>query len=193
MEVTSFSLLDRLREQPDDESWQRLVDLYTPLIHGWLRRHAPPVSDRDDLVQEVMSVVVRRLPTSSTTAGSAPSAPGCAPSRSTACATTGRPASTARRDRRERLPRGARSARRPGEPAQPAWDREHDEHVGRRLLELIEPLFAPTTWQAFRGVTLEGRSPEDVAQALASRRMPCSSPSRASWPRLRQEARGLVD
>src|SRR5260370_35769625 len=62
MSETSASLLDRLREQPDAASWQRLVDLYTPLIRGWLRRHALPQQETDDVVQEVLAVVVRRLP-----------------------------------------------------------------------------------------------------------------------------------
>src|SRR5262245_20356795 len=62
MAETSLSLLDRLRSQPDTESWRRLVDLYTPLIHAWLRRHAVSSADADDLTQDVMAVVVRELP-----------------------------------------------------------------------------------------------------------------------------------
>src|SRR5713101_8172459 len=62
MSDTSFSLLNRLRLQPDAESWRRLVDLYTPLIQGWLRQQAVPAADADDLTQEVMTVVVRELP-----------------------------------------------------------------------------------------------------------------------------------
>jgi RNA polymerase sigma-70 factor (ECF subfamily) len=62
MSETSTSLLDRLRLQPDQQAWQRLVELYTPLIRGWLRRHALLDQDADDVVQEVLSVVVRRLP-----------------------------------------------------------------------------------------------------------------------------------
>ena len=62
MAETSFSLLHRLRTQPDTDSWRRLVDLYTPLIQGWLRRHAVSSADADDLTQDVMSVVVRELP-----------------------------------------------------------------------------------------------------------------------------------
>jgi DNA-directed RNA polymerase specialized sigma24 family protein len=56
MADTSFSLLNRLRLQPDAESWQRLVDLYTPLIQGWLRQHSVPAADAEDLTQEVMTV-----------------------------------------------------------------------------------------------------------------------------------------
>src|SRR6266849_3626698 len=62
MAETSLGLLNRLRSTPDAESWRRLVDLYTPLIQGWLRRLAVPPSDADDLTQEVMTVLVRELP-----------------------------------------------------------------------------------------------------------------------------------
>src|SRR5262249_30683588 len=62
MSETSFSLLNRLRSQPDAESWRRLVELYTPLIQSWLRRHDVPAADADDLTQDVMAVVVRELP-----------------------------------------------------------------------------------------------------------------------------------
>ena len=40
----------------------RLVGLYTPLMQGWLRRASLPPSDVDDLVQEVLAVVVRKVP-----------------------------------------------------------------------------------------------------------------------------------
>src|SRR5205807_3625044 len=62
MSETSLSLLNRLRLQPDAESWRRLVDLYSPLIQGWLRRQGVAPADADDLTQEVMTVVVRELP-----------------------------------------------------------------------------------------------------------------------------------
>src|SRR5262245_6448396 len=58
---TSASLLDRLRLQ-SDEAWQELYKLYQPLIHHWLLRDLTLRDEADDLVQEVMSVVVRELP-----------------------------------------------------------------------------------------------------------------------------------
>ena len=65
MADTSTSLLDRIRLHPDGPSWKRLVDLYTPLIQGWLRRFGGPVQSHDleDLVQDVLGEVVRGLPT----------------------------------------------------------------------------------------------------------------------------------
>ncbi len=73
------------------------------------------------------------------------------------------------------------------------WDEEHDRHVLRRLLELVEAEFTPSTWQAFRRVALEGKDEEAVAAELglsvhavfvAKSRVLC---------RLRREAEGLID
>jgi DNA-directed RNA polymerase specialized sigma24 family protein len=66
MTVTSASLLervklDRVKSEAQSPAWQRLVEIYEPLIRGWLRRHNLADSDADDLVQEVMTIVVRRL------------------------------------------------------------------------------------------------------------------------------------
>ncbi len=62
MSETSTSLLDRLRRSPDEEAWRQLTELYTPLIRGWLRRYALLDQDADDVVQDVLAGVVRRLP-----------------------------------------------------------------------------------------------------------------------------------
>src|SRR5262245_33214981 len=62
MPETSFSLLERLRSQPDDDCWQQLLELYTPLVRSWLRRHGLADADAEDLVQEVLAMVVRELP-----------------------------------------------------------------------------------------------------------------------------------
>ena len=59
---TSPSLLDRLSRRPDDADWRRLVTLYTPVLHAWLRPHGLQASDLDDLTQEALGVVVRELP-----------------------------------------------------------------------------------------------------------------------------------
>src|SRR5437660_12901871 len=61
MAETSVSLLERLSLSPDDGSWKRFVDLYAPLIRGWLRPYSVKEEDAEDLAQEVMAVVVREL------------------------------------------------------------------------------------------------------------------------------------
>src|SRR5215470_6627652 len=59
---TSASLLQRVRERNDAAGWERLVQLYTPLIRTWVGRHVPQSGDVDDVVQQVFAVVVARLP-----------------------------------------------------------------------------------------------------------------------------------
>jgi DNA-directed RNA polymerase specialized sigma24 family protein len=61
MNETSLSLLDRARNDPHDGSWQRLADLYTPLVRGWLARMGVPSADADDLLHETLLTVTREL------------------------------------------------------------------------------------------------------------------------------------
>lgn len=62
METTSTSLLRRLRETQDEKAWTRFVDLYGPLIFYWGRQHGLNSTDAADLVQDVMTVLVAKLP-----------------------------------------------------------------------------------------------------------------------------------
>src|SRR5687768_6429125 len=62
MDRTSLSLLDRICVERDDRAWHALAALYTPMLHGWLRRYQVQPSDADDLTQDVLLVVSRELP-----------------------------------------------------------------------------------------------------------------------------------
>ena len=57
MRDTSLSLLNRLQQSPEAETWSRLVELYAPLIRTWLRRYDVQDSDADDLAQDVLIAV----------------------------------------------------------------------------------------------------------------------------------------
>jgi RNA polymerase sigma-70 factor (ECF subfamily) len=59
---TSLSLLERVCDG-DAEAWRRLVALYEPLLRSWLRRTPLQPADRDDLLQQILMVLVRKLPT----------------------------------------------------------------------------------------------------------------------------------
>ncbi len=62
MESTSTSLLRRLRQPADRQAWSRFVELYTPLIYHWGRRAGLSAEDAADLTQEVLVLLVRKLP-----------------------------------------------------------------------------------------------------------------------------------
>src|SRR4051812_42154661 len=62
MDLTSASLLQRLRHANDPAAWARLVELYTPLLYHWAERLGQQNADAADLVQDVFVVLVRKLP-----------------------------------------------------------------------------------------------------------------------------------
>jgi RNA polymerase sigma-70 factor (ECF subfamily) len=191
---TSASLLERLRREPDAVSWKRLVDLYTPLLQGWLRRHLVPADDVDDLVQEVLEVLVRELPKFhyDRQRGSF---------RGWLRTITVNRLRMFWRSRRTRplatgdsdLARKLDELEDPHSALSQLWDRQHDRHVARRLLELIEGEFEPASWRAFQRLALEGAKPLAVAAELD---MSVNAVYLAKYRvlrRLRQEMQGLTD
>jgi RNA polymerase sigma-70 factor (ECF subfamily) len=194
MAATSASLLDRLRHQPDEASWGRLVDLYTPLIRGWLRRHEVLHADCDDLVQEVLAVVVRRLGefehnqrTGAFRAWLRTITVNCL--RDFWRARRSRPVATGDSDFLGML----QELEDPASGLSREWDREHDLHVTRRLLELLRPQFSPATWRAFQRVALDGVPAQEVAAELGVTVNAVFIAKSRVLARLRQEAVGLIE
>ena len=60
--TTSVSLLRRLQKPDENAAWDRFVELYTPMVHGWIRRQGLSEADADDLTQDVVTVMVQKLP-----------------------------------------------------------------------------------------------------------------------------------
>ncbi len=62
MDSTSVSLLRRLHTDDKEAAWRRFVELYAPLIYHWCRSQGLNTTDGADLVQEVLSILVDKLP-----------------------------------------------------------------------------------------------------------------------------------
>src|SRR5439155_12281604 len=73
------------------------------------------------------------------------------------------------------------------------WDEEHDRHVVRRLLSMIEPEFEPATWRAFRGLMLEGKTTAGVAAEVGVTANAVRIAKSRVLRRLRREIDGLID
>jgi RNA polymerase sigma-70 factor, ECF subfamily len=193
MSDTSVSLLDRLREEPTESLWRRLVDLYTPLIQTWLRRHGLQESDADDLVQEVLSVLIRELPRFQHNGQHGAF-------RSWLRIITVHRLRDFWRSRRARPLAGGDAfgtmidqLEDPKSGLSRIWDEEHDRHVARRALDLIRSDFAPSTWKAFSGVVLKGRKESVVADELGISTNAVFIAKSRVLARLRQEIKGLID
>ncbi len=193
MPETSLTLLERLRLDPDEASWQRLVDLYTPLIRDWLRRHGLQPADADDLAQEVLVVLVRELPHFRHRRQGSFRAwlreitvhrvrDFCRARRTRAAATGNM-----------RVMRMLEQLDDPQSELCRRWEQEHDEYLVQRALRLIEPEFAPATWQAFWRLTRDGvEAPAVAAELGVSTNAVFIAKSRV-LKRLRTEIEGLID
>src|SRR5437868_9724540 len=57
--ATRVTLLDRLHDPKDHEAWTEFVALYGPLLFTFARRRLPQDEDAADVLQEVLSAVMR--------------------------------------------------------------------------------------------------------------------------------------
>lgn len=63
MDSTRLSLLERLRQPGDKDAWARFMNVYEPLLKGYVRSLNVPHADADDVVQNVMISLLRAMPT----------------------------------------------------------------------------------------------------------------------------------
>ena len=188
---TPISLLERIRLGGDSASWERLVALYTPLIRGWLGGYGLQPTDVDDLTQEVMGTLLRELPQFRHDLRRG------AFRRWLRIIALNQLRAFWRERKRQPIPSTLETVllqlEDPESDLSRAWDRDHNAHVVRRLLELLEVDFEPTTWQAFRLVVLEGKSSPEVARLLGLSPVAVRVAKSRVLNRFRQEAEGLTD
>ena len=193
MSATSATLLERLKDGRDAEAWSRLNDLYAPLIRAWAERLGVRGADADDLVQDVLTVVVRRFPEFVH-----PERPGAF--RGWLRAIAANCARDAWRSRRlaPKAPGGTdfgsylARLEDPADDLSREWDREHDVYVTRRLLDRIKGDFEAKTWELFRRFVLDGQSAEAVAAACGTTPNAVYIAKSRVLARLREEAGGLL-
>ena len=162
MNATHASLLERLRREADPASpdWQRLHDLYVPLVRAWASRNADIAPDADDISQEVFLVLVRELPNFHRRRDGSFRV-------WLRKVVANRIRSHRRATARAGLPPAEEFLSHLEDPASDLaqqWDRDHDKYLCDRLLAAVQADVAPATFRAFRLFVLEGRS---AAQAAA--------------------------
>lgn len=182
---TSLTWLGRLAASGGDADWRKLVDVYGPLLRDWFAHTGVPQAERDDLVQEVLLVVVRRV------AEFEHRGPGAFRGW-----LRGIVANQARKFFRDRVG-GARIDLDQLAVADTAlskrWDREHDEFLAERALRVVQADFTPKTWQAFYLQLFERKTAAEVAAALDMTVNSALLAKSRVMKRLRAELQGLTD
>ncbi len=193
MAETSVSFLDSLKADAASDSWRQFVDLYTPLIRIWLGGQHVREQERDDVTQEVISVVLRRLPEFQR--------------QRTGSFRNWLKTITIfcwQNYRRKNINRQAgvggsdfgqmmTELEDPGSEMSRQWDQQHDQYVLQQLLENIRPTVRESTWEAFRGVTLDGKTADRVAEELGISVNAVYVAKSRVLSQLRKVSEGLVD
>jgi RNA polymerase sigma-70 factor (ECF subfamily) len=188
MDTTPASLLERLHQPGQAEAWERFVELYTPLLLYWAGKRGLQPQDAADLVQDVFTTLVQKLPEF-----------------------TYDHRRSFRGWLRAVLVNKWRDRRRlRGLPLAPAGEADlagvagpdglgaisEDEHrrlLARRALQIMQTEFAPTTWKACWECVVEGRPAAEVAVELGISENAVYLARSRVLRRLRRELDGLLD
>jgi len=187
MRSTPISLLERLRDPWEQKAWGQFVELYTPLLFSWARRTGLQESDAADLVQDVLIVLVQKLPEFHYDQGGS----------FRAWLRTITLNKWRDRQKRARLPvqgDGRDLAEHPEpEPAAFLEEAEYRRALLARALELLRREVQPTTWAAFEAHGLQGRPAAEVAREVGLGVGAVYAAKFRIMSRLREELRGLLD
>ncbi|OWK39403.1 RNA polymerase sigma factor [Fimbriiglobus ruber] len=160
MDTTSASLLLGLRSTDDEVHWKRFVHIYTPLLYHWARDMGLQDADAVDLVQDVFTILVQKLPEFSYDSRQS---------------FRGWLRTVAVNKWRETLRRrgvspngGAGLDRLPGPDDEWFGEIEFRSHVTRRALRLLHSDFHEVTWQAFWEHVVAGKPAPVVARELGT-------------------------
>ena len=189
MNTTSESLLFRLQQRqssgPDESAWKQFVQIYTPLIFYWARKNGRNQADASDLVQEVLTLVFQKLPQFR----------------------YDRTRSFRGWLRTVTLNKFRESARRKAvvnastselaqvelvERAESTWDIDYARMLVAQTMEIMEPDFAPATWQALQQVMSSGASVEQAAADAGISPWTVYSAKSRLMKRLRHRLEGLI-
>jgi RNA polymerase sigma factor (sigma-70 family) len=162
---TRPSLLMRIRDRNDEESWRAFVMIYAPLVYRYCCRHGLQDADAADLSQEVLEKVARAI-------RSFEYQPAKGLFRNWLLTIT----------RRQLADFHQKVARRAEQPIVSSeleglsddenrpdadWNQDFTDRVLQVALDRSRPNFEPTTWRAFESVWIENRSAAETADALS--------------------------
>ena len=188
MNTTPASLLERLRNPAEEQAWNRFVALYTPLLYHWARRMGLSTPDAADLVQEVFTTLIQKLPEFSYDPGKR--------FRGWLWTLTLNKWREIRRRRAVPVADATEvelSAVADADNVAGFEEAEYRQHLVSRALQLMQADFQPGTWKACWEQVANGRAAAEVARELGMTVNAAHLAKSRVLRRLRQELDGLLD
>ncbi len=189
---TSISLLNRVKADPKSEAWERMVDIYGPLISHWLRRSGVDEDDVSDLCQEVLFVLTQGIEGFDHNG------------RNGAFRNWLRMIAVNRmrrhwRSKKKSVQQTADSdsvldqLEDPNSSLTRKWDEEHDRYVLNRILQMVKNDFEDKVLETFCRLTVQGQTASQVASDLGITKANVYKYKFRVMQRLLLEAKGLID
>lgn len=164
---TQPSLLLRIRDERDHDSWSQFVEVYTPLVYAFLRKQGLQDADAADVAQDVLTLVATAISSFEYDRQKG--------------SFRGWLFSIVRNRLRRFLDQGRRRVAGsggteayqslqqqpdPAADAQSVWDRDYRRHLFQWAARRVKNDFQDSTWRAFQRVAVEGDSAAAVAADL---------------------------
>ena len=165
--VTRASLLVRLRDSTNHEAWREFLQLYSPLVYGFVRNCGLQDADAADLLQEVLRSVsgsIGRLDYDKQKGGFRAWLFTITRNRLSTYLSGRRVGPTAGMDSKVQEMLEAEPAR--SGSLEEEWEREFQRQLASKAMQAIEPEFEDTTWQAFWLSAVDGLSASEVSKTL---------------------------
>ena len=189
----SSTLLQRVKARRP-EAWERLVDLYGPVVYRWCRQSGVASADAADLVQEVFSSVATHV------ADFRREGSGDSFGAWLGTITRNKVRDFYRRRRDRPAARGGTDAQQqflqipePPDFSQPSHQPTREGLLSRQALDLVRAEFENRTWEAFWRTTVDGQKPADVAEDLGMSLHAVYKAKSRVLRRLRRELNGLIE
>jgi RNA polymerase sigma-70 factor (ECF subfamily) len=200
--LTSLTLLERVKAD-DQQAWQRLVDLYSPLVRHWCARWQVTGGDADDIVQDVFLGVAAGIKKFQRPGPDSRSGATGGEAKGTfrgwlGAITRNKLCDFYERRRRQPAALGGSDVHRLLQeiPAATLSDDAADaaqlSDVYFRALELIRGDFHDHTWQAFWRTAVENQTPAEVASALGMSKVAVRQAKARVLRRLKEEVGDLL-
>ena len=166
VEDTSMTWLEKIRQSSGSSGWDKVMEVYAPFIRAILARYSVKGHQADDILQNVLTVVVRRVATfdrqrrGSFRAWLRNITVNCLRnySRSTR--------KTVNRTGDSNLQKLIAELKDPHSSLSRVWNEEHDRCVLAHLLNQVKAEFRPNTLEAFSRMAIEQEKVDDVAADL---------------------------
>jgi RNA polymerase sigma-70 factor (ECF subfamily) len=163
--ATRASLLVRLRDPLDAAAWGQFVDLYAPLIYGYVRKQGLQDADAADLCQDVLAAVAGAV-------GRLDYDPARGAFRNWLFTVVRRKLVNWRAAAANRARAGGDSATQqlleqcPAPDTEAEWQAEWDRRLFAWACEQVRPSVTAATWQAFWRTAFENQPGKRVAADL---------------------------